>query len=78
MSSSDFYPYLHSVEGGAGVEPADLLLVERVVQGNTLRAAVRVLQHGRQRLKKNMRFTQIYIVLIEILHEYLLLVMMIN
>ena len=44
--------YLHSVEGRAGVEPADLLLVECVVQDNGVAAAVRVLQHSGQRLEK--------------------------
>lgn len=41
---------LHSVEGGAGVEPGDLLLVEGVVQHNRVAATVRVLQHSCQRL----------------------------
>lgn len=41
---------LHPVEGAASLEPLDLCLVEGVVEGDGLRAAVAVLDDGLQRI----------------------------
>ena len=43
---------LHPVEGAAGVEPLDLVLVEGVVQGDYVLAAVTVLHHSLQGLEE--------------------------
>lgn len=43
---------LHPVEGAAGVEPLDLVLVEGVVQGDDVLAAVTVLHHSLQGLEE--------------------------
>lgn len=43
---------LHSVEGGAGLEPFDLRLVEAVEQFQGLLAAVTVLHNCLERLKE--------------------------
>ena len=43
---------LHLVEGGSGLEPLDLLLVEGVVEGDLFGAAVVVLQGCNNRLEK--------------------------
>ena len=42
---------LHPVEGGAGLEPFDLGLVEGVVELQAVHTAIGVLYHGRQRLE---------------------------
>ena len=42
---------LHLVEGRSGLEPFDLLLVERVVQGDVLSRAVAVFDRGDNGLK---------------------------
>jgi hypothetical protein len=44
---------LHLVEGRSGLEPFDLLLVERVIQGDVLCRAVAVLDRGDDGLKSN-------------------------
>ena len=43
---------LHPVEGGSGLEPFDLLLVESVVQGDVLAAAIGVGQGCHHGLEK--------------------------
>lgn len=51
-SSSSVLQLLHPVEGGACLEPFDLCLIEAVVELQGVLAAVAVLQHCGQRLRR--------------------------
>lgn len=49
--SSSARKFLHAIQGGAGLEPADLLLVHRVVQADCVDLAVLVLDLCLHRLQ---------------------------